>query len=1198
MASEAVVEIRELGHEPRRVTFDRAIEVGRDCDGEVIQDDGVSRRHLKLVPSPIALSVVDLGSRNGTLLNGQLINGRSSLKPGDVLRLGRAEIFVVQGLVAQSPQPARETLLTDTKPIPAPPLPKAAAPSRWVSVVHLAKRIVGAETGSEPTFPTYTELPYIMPRPLWYGIRAVSVAAYLALCITLFVRPAGGLFWFFKVIVPLLPVLFFVAPGLWRNICPLAASNQTPRVFGFTRGLTAPAWLAEWGYVIAISLFLGIAAARLAFFNSSGTSTGVLLSVVIISAFLGGLLLKGKSGWCSSVCPLLPLQRVYGQTPFVTVANSHCQPCVGCTTNCYDFNPRVAYQADLHDQAPQWSATRKLFASALPGFVLGFFMLLGQAGGSRVHLYEQLGLYVVGSIGTFFALDALLPVSTAVLVAFFASGAINVFYWYASVTLAQSFLTVTGVDISWVRWPIRGVVWALSLIWISRTYFTERRYLEESSPIPTPVKLSPKGAKVASEQSKGGDVSVHFVPDDKVAAAEVGISVLEVAEKEGQTIEAGCRMGVCGADPVAIVEGAECLSKPEGEELSTLKRLGFAANTRMACCARLESGTVTVALKPEPGESADGDGKARHFDPSIASVVVLGNGIAGVTAADFVRRGHPDCEIHIVGKEPLPLYNRMGISRLIYGRSAMQGLYLLAEQWYDDHGITAWINTVATKIDLDSKRVLLGTGDYLPFDRLILGLGSSGFVPPIDGFGAPGTFVLREAPDAIDIRAYAQDHRCRTAVVAGGGLLGLEAAHSLHELGLRVTVLERGDRLLAKQIDPRCSELLQAHFEELGIEILHHAETESVSSGRWASSTRTTRSGRVRNVRLKDGRTLPCDVFLACVGIRPNVTLAEEAGLAVGRGVIVDNRMETSVPGVFAAGDIAEFNGQVLGLWPIASKQAEVAAINALGGDERLASDMPAAILKGVGLELTSVGRVEAGDGDVVVVCEDAHVPSYRRLLVAGGKAAGVVVLGHHPNDAAAATAAVKKGTEVSPSQLDSLRRGDWQVLKKTAGPVVRAERKVTKADFTPEEWDLILEGPPSAGILVVTAQRGGTVREKLGMADAYIEARHQHGESELLDEIVAAKREHDHKRYHSSVELKEHALQHLRDAIALMERKATSAEVEEYRRFVINLAEKVARSHRMGQQTVSEAERAAIEEISASLAARTDEAVSSPSTA
>jgi hypothetical protein len=153
--------------------------------------------------------------------------------------------------------------------------------------------------------------------------------------------------------------------------------------------------------------------------------------------------------------------------------------------------------------------------------------------------------------------------------------------------------------------------------------------------------------------------------------------------------------------------------------------------------------------------------------------------------------------------------------------------------------------------------------------------------------------------------------------------------------------------------------------------------------------------------------------------------------------------------------------------------------------------------------------------------------------------------------------------------------------------PRKREEGEMTaRADFTPEEWQAVLQGPPSAGMIVVTAQRGGTVRETIAMAKAYVEARKQHGESELLDEIVSAKPEVDHARYHSAEELKENGLQHLRAAVEVLERKATPEEIEDYRRFVLTLADKVANAHREGGESVSPAEQTAIEEIAATLGA------------
>jgi hypothetical protein len=141
-----------------------------------------------------------------------------------------------------------------------------------------------------------------------------------------------------------------------------------------------------------------------------------------------------------------------------------------------------------------------------------------------------------------------------------------------------------------------------------------------------------------------------------------------------------------------------------------------------------------------------------------------------------------------------------------------------------------------------------------------------------------------------------------------------------------------------------------------------------------------------------------------------------------------------------------------------------------------------------------------------------------------------------------------------------------------------------SKSDFTAEEWQLILEAPPSAGLIVVTAQRGGSFRETVAMAKAYVEARKQHGKSELLDDIVAAKPERDHAHYHSAEELKQHGLQHLRESVALLEKKATPEEVEEYRRFIVTLSQKVAAAHREHGQDVSESEQAAINDVTEAL--------------
>lgn len=1018
------IEIRDWGRPPRRIQLRAPLTIGRDCDGHNLDDSEVSRAHVRLVPSPTALSAVDLGSRNGTTLNGVPLTARASLAAGDVLRLGRSEIIVVsvptQPNAEQPSAPPDHDATSAFLRVAAPPPPPPGEPAARRSVaLTLAERVLDIDaTGTRDLFPPSTELPRVVGLRVWQVLRALSVIAYCSLIVTLFVYPAAGLFVFFGIIVPLLPVLFLTAPGLWRNVCPLAATNQVPRLFGFSRAISPPGWLRNRGYLVAMALFFGIAGARLAGLDSHGAATGVVLAAVGLAAFTGGVIFAGKSGWCSSICPLFPLQRAYGQTPYVTVANSHCPTCVGCAKNCYDFSPRAAYEADLADEDHSWTAARKLFVAALPGFILGFFTMATRADLAPIEKYPLLALFVLVSVGTFYAVEAVTPLSQSMVAVGFAAAALNIFYWFAGFTLAASFTTITGLTVPWLHWVFTAVIVLLTALWIARTRVRELQFAWTTGTRTQPVLLvTPKRPAPTTAQS---GPQVRFGADGAPVAAEPGVSVLELAERAGVTIEAGCRMGVCGADPVGIVDGAAGLTPAEKDELNTLRRLGFGASTRMACCARVNSGTVTVSLTPEPGDG--GGQRPTRYDRSIVSVVVVGGGIAGVTAADFVRRGHPDCEIHLVGDESHSLYNRMGISRLVYGRSAMQGLYLLPEQWYDDHGVHPWLNTIARRIDVRERRVVLGTGDALPYDRLILAMGSRAAVPSVGGINRPGSFVLRQAGDAMGLRGYVQQHGCRRALVAGGGLLGLEAAYSLRLLGLQVCVLERGERLLHRQIDSRCSELVARHFADSGIEVLFSAETEFVD-GR----------PQVSAAVLKNGRRVPCDVFVAATGIQPNTELARDAGIPVRKGVLVDDMMRTRTRWVYAAGDVAEHHGQVLGLWPVAVAQAETAAVNALGGDRVIHADVPATILKGVGLELFSIGRVRHEPSDLVIVVERPEIRSYRKLVLSEMRVVGATVLGHHPADVAAAQKAVHAGQVLNPHMLGALRSGDWSALAATA---------------------------------------------------------------------------------------------------------------------------------------------------------------------
>jgi NADPH-dependent 2,4-dienoyl-CoA reductase/sulfur reductase-like enzyme/ferredoxin len=862
-------------------------------------------------------------------------------------------------------------------------------------------------------FPNYTQIPRRLSIDAWRAIRAGSLVAALVVAGLLVAVPGTGLFVMWKVVIPLLPVTFMVAPGIWRNICPLAASNQTPRVLGITKALKPPKWLQEYGYVIAITLFVAFVALRKLGLDDSGPFSALLLLGAMTGGFVGGMFLKGKSGWCSTMCPLLPVQRIYGQTPFKLVANNHCEPCVGCVKSCYDFNPRAAYLADLHDSDNYWSGYRRFFVGAFPGLILAFF-----TADEGVSALPQIALYMAISVASFALVQTFVKVSAHTITTLYGAIAFSLFYWFAA--------KIVGLDAA--MWAIRAAAIALATAWLARTWRKETPFLEQAAAPAAGVGAAGSRSLTRNRAVRSGAPEVTFVPENKRVAVKEGLSLLEIAESNGMTIESGCRMGICGADPVAIKDGMECLSGISDDERATLERLGLAPNTRMACCARVQ-GPVQVSLTPDKPK-APSLSKVHGFNyaKDVERVVIVGNGIAGVTAADHIRRRHPLTEIDLVAEESHQLYNRMGIARLIYGRSAMQGLYLNPDSWYGERNITTWLNTRALGIDRARREVTLGGGEALPYDRLVLAMGSSAFVPSIDGWGAPGTGVLRTADDALQLRAFVQRHGAKRATIAGGGLLGLEAAYALHKLGLKTAVMERSPRLLTRQLDARAAELLKAYLEGLGLEIVLGAETASVDA-----------DARLWGVTLADGRSFDTDVLLVAAGITPNIELAKESGLKVNRGVIVDDRMRTDDGAIYAAGDLAEWNGQVLGLWPTGVAQAEVAADNVVGGDKRYEGVVPVTILKVVGIELTSIGRFEpAGPDDEVIALEEGGT-KYRKLIVSDGRIAGAILLGY-TQEVAPVRTAITRGYDVRP-HLDALRAGRWDVLTGLSGnmPLVPA---------------------------------------------------------------------------------------------------------------------------------------------------------------
>ncbi|MGH2944173.1 MAG: 2Fe-2S iron-sulfur cluster-binding protein, partial [Solirubrobacteraceae bacterium] len=404
-------------------------------------------------------------------------------------------------------------------------------------------------------FPNYMQIAPKLSHRVWRVLRWVSVPTLVGIAILLLVEPGTGLDLWWGILIPSLPLLWLVAPGIWRNVCPLAATNQVPRTAGVSRAATAPQWFRHAAPLVGMGLFFAAVTARPIVFNDSGPATAALILGALAGALAGGYLLKGKSGWCSSICPMLPVQRLYGQTPFVLERNDHCRPCVGCTRNCYDFNPRPAYLADLHEADVHYVATRKLFVGAFPALVVAYFTAPDPSAAGIAEHVARMALAIGAGIGSFFALEAILRVSAARLAAVYGGAAITLFYWYGAEVVAG---TIAGGPRPWIVWPLRLAVAALAAIWIVRTWRQEERFHATAAAAGDDgsIRLGP-AAQAAAAATDG--VEVAFEHDGPRIVARRGASLLEIAEANGQPIEAGCRMGVCGADPVAVLAGAEHL---------------------------------------------------------------------------------------------------------------------------------------------------------------------------------------------------------------------------------------------------------------------------------------------------------------------------------------------------------------------------------------------------------------------------------------------------------------------------------------------------------------------------------------------------------------------------------------------------------------------------------------------------------------
>ncbi|MCK4961959.1 MAG: NAD(P)/FAD-dependent oxidoreductase [Anaerolineales bacterium] len=363
--------------------------------------------------------------------------------------------------------------------------------------------------------------------------------------------------------------------------------------------------------------------------------------------------------------------------------------------------------------------------------------------------------------------------------------------------------------------------------------------------------------------------------------------------------------------------------------------------------------------------------------------VIVGNGIAGITAAQTIVRADPAAEVHIFGAEPYPYYRRPILWEFIAGQIEQEALFFRPTAWYTERGIRLHLGVGVTALNPQAHSLTLADGSSAEYDRLLLATGCRPFIPPFEGVDKKGVYTLRTIEDAISIKEHSQG--ISTAAIIGGGLLGIETARALTSLNLDVSVIEFMPHLLPLQLDAEGAQALQSLLESMGMRILTGAATEAILGDELPTG-----------VRIKDGRVVDAELVVISTGIRPRIELAREAGMDVNRGVVVDGQLRTSAADIYAAGDVAEFEGTIYGIIPAAIDQARVAAANMVtSGSATYTGTIPATTLKIAGIDLTSLGEATVtGDEFAILRKVDAAGSVYRRLTLRDGKVVGAILLG------------------------------------------------------------------------------------------------------------------------------------------------------------------------------------------------------------
>jgi apoptosis-inducing factor 3 len=462
---------------------------------------------------------------------------------------------------------------------------------------------------------------------------------------------------------------------------------------------------------------------------------------------------------------------------------------------------------------------------------------------------------------------------------------------------------------------------------------------------------------MAAEQSKGPDlargVPLGDLADGGMLGGHVGEEAVLLARRGNELFAIGATCSHYGgplAEGLIVGDTVRCPWHHACFSLRTGEALAAPAFNPMPCW-RVEQRNGTVFVR-EKTEHAGNAGKARRPSAKPERVVIVGGGAAGFAAAEMLRREGFSGQVTLFSSDDAAPYDRPNCSKdYLAGNAPEDWMPLRPIEFYKEHSIELELRTEVAAIDAQARHVTLADGRRVAFDKLLLATGAEPVRLDISGADQPHVHVLRSLSDSRAIIAKAQT--ARRAVVLGASFIGLEVAASLRARKIEVHVVAPDHRPLERVLGHEFGDFIRAIHEQHGV-VFHLEETATAIDA--------------RNVKLKGGATLPADLVVVGIGVRPRIQLAERAGLKIDRGVAVNEYLETSVPGIFAAGDIARWpdarSGEHLRIehWVVAERQGQTAARNMLGQRQRF-SDVPFFWSQHYDVPINYIGHAEKWDG-------------------------------------------------------------------------------------------------------------------------------------------------------------------------------------------------------------------------------------------